>query len=262
MSCDSNANKVAKMVGQISSGISQLTSKRSFYAGVAVGAAGTGLGVLVVSKLRRPKSISRPTLTRVGPAGKTAHGNGWSKAQTPRPGSRTNPLPLPGLEAATTVSGSRANPKPLPNPAALYASGSRANPATIPVLSARPPETKLQTASLKVQTSTGELFAPENSYRVVRPDGSDTGLAVTPHLKENENGQPLKKDSSWCVTHTSTGALISGPYDTVSKAHNLATQLSVLGWTAVTIPGTDVQKARQIIEDYQQSLKDKKSNVL
>ena len=262
MSCDSNANKVAKMVGQISSGISQLASKRSFYAGVAVGAAGTGLGVLVVSKLRRPKSISQPTLVRVGPAGKTANGNGWSDAQSPRPGSRTNPLPLPNLEAATTTTGSRANPRPLPNPEVLYARGSRANPAAIPVLSARPPETKLQTAALKVQTSAGELFAPKNSYRVVRPDGSDTGLAVTPHLEENENGQPLEQGSSWCVTHTSTGALISGPYDTVSKAHTLATQLSVLRWTAVTIPEADVQKARQIIEGYEQSLKDKELDVL
>ncbi|GIK38113.1 MAG: hypothetical protein BroJett011_19460 [Chloroflexota bacterium] len=120
----------------------------------------------------------------------------------------------------------------------------------------------MQTASLKVQTSTGELFAPKNSYRVVRPDGCDTGLAVTPHLEENKNGQPLESDSSWCVTHTGTGALISGPYDTVSKAHNLATQLSVLRWTAVTIPGADVEKARQIIEGYQQFLKDKELNVL
>jgi hypothetical protein len=262
MSCDSNANNVAKMAGQMGSGISQLASKRSFYAGVAVGAAGTGLGVFVVSKLRRPKSISQPTLVRVGPAGKTANGNGWSKAQTPRPGSRTNPLLLPGLEAATTTTGSRANPRPLPTPEALYARGSRANPAAIPVLSARPPETKLQAASLKVQTSAGELFAPKNSYRVVRPDGSDTGLAVTPHLEENENGQPLEQGSAWCVTHTRTGALISGPYDTVSKAHTLATQLSVLRWTAVTIPGADVEKAMQIIEGYQQSLKDKELDVL
>lgn len=262
MSCDSNANKIAKMVCQISSGISQLASKRSFYAGVAVGAAGTGLGVIVVSKLRRPKGIRQPTLVRVGPAGKTANGNGWSKAQTPRPGSRTNPLPLPNLEAATTASGSRANPMPLPNPEALHASGSRANPISIPVLSARPPETKLQVASLKVQTSAGELFTPKNSYRVVRPDGSDTGLAITPHLEENENGQPLEKGSSWCVTHTGTGALISGPYDTVSKAHNLATQLSVLRWTAAAVPGVDVEKARQIIGGYQQSLKDKELDVL
>jgi hypothetical protein len=166
------------------------------------------------------------------------------------------------LEAATTASGSRSNPRPLPNPEALYASGSRANPAAIPVLSARPPETKLQTASLKVQTSAGELFTPKNSYRVVRSDGGDTGLAITPHLEENDNGQPLEKGSAWCVTHTGTGALISGPYDTVSKAHNLATQLSVLRWTTAAIPGADVEKARQIIEEYQQSLKDKELNVL
>jgi hypothetical protein len=262
MSCDSNANKVAKMVGQMGSGISQLASKRSFYAGVALGAAGTGLGVLIVSKLRRPKSISQPTLVRVGPAGKTPNGNGWSDTQTPRRGSRTNPLPLPNLEAATTVSGSRANPRPLPNPEALHASGSRANPAAIPVLSARPPETKLQKAALKVQTSAGEPFAPKNSYRVVRPDGSDTGLAVTPHLQENEKGLPLESESSWCVTHTSTGALVSGPYETVSKAHTLATQLSVLRWTAAAVPGADVEKARQIIAGYEQSLKDQGKNVL
>lgn len=262
MSCDSNANKVAKMVGQMGSGISQLASKSSFYVGVAVGAAGTGLGVFVVSKLRRPKSMSQLTLVRVGPAGKATNRNGRSDTQTPRPGSRTNPLPLPNLQVATTASGSRANPRPLPNPEVLSARGSRANPAVIPVLSARPPETKLQKAALNVQTSTGQAFASKNSYRVVRPDGSDTGLAVTPHLEENENGQPLESERAWCVTHTRTGALVSGPYDTVSKAHNLATQLSVLRWTVDAVPGADVEKARQIIEGYEQSVKDQGKNVL
>jgi hypothetical protein len=127
----------------------------------------------------------------------------------------------------------------------------------LPVLPAKPLETKLEKASIQVMTGRGQRFTAGNSYRVVQPDGTDTGLGVTPYITEDDQGQPVEDTSAWCVTHTPTGALMSGPYSAVAPAHHLATQLSPLRWMSATIPQADVARARQIIDEYQQSLAEK-----
>jgi hypothetical protein len=221
MSCEKGANRIARLAGQVGAGIAQLASKRSFYAGVAVGAGGTAGSLALVKAIRK----RRRNGAQIG-------------GRQPVPAG-----PAPGL---------RANLKKIPKEA-LQRPGTRANPRKIPVLSRAPAETKLKAAPIRIQTGSGQPFTPQNSYRVVRPDGSETGLAVTPYVREGENGQLVEDDRNWGVTHASSGSLISGPYRSVSQAQGLATQLSGLRWTATRVPAEDVHQAKQIISAYRRN---------
>jgi hypothetical protein len=88
-----------------------------------------------------------------------------------------------------------------------------------------------------------------NSPRVVRPNGGDTGLAITPGVTQGQNG-PVEQPGQWGITHTGSGALISGPYDDLSKAQQLASQLSELRWTEAKMPKSDIMKAKGIIKAF------------
>lgn len=218
MSCEKGPNKIARMAGQVGAGIAQLAGKRSFYAGVAVGAGGTAGGMALVKAIQnRRRNGIQPGRRSPVPAG-------------PAPGTRTGPRKI----------SSEARQRP----------GTRANPRKIPVLSRTPAETGLQAATIRMQTGSGQPFTPKNSYRVVRPDGQDTGLAITPYVREGENGQLVEDDQSWGVTHAASGSLISGPYSSISQAQGLATRLSGLGWSAARVPTEEVDQAKQIIKAY------------
>ncbi|MBE7556701.1 MAG: hypothetical protein HS126_37095 [Anaerolineales bacterium] len=238
MSCEKGPNRVAQLAGQVGAGIAQLASKRSFYAGVAVGAGGTVGSMALIKAIRTRRNGAQTGGRQPVPAG-------------PAPGLRANPQKIP--KEALQRPGTRANPKKIPMDKASNAPGTRANPKQIPVLSRTPAETKLKAEPIRIQTGSGQPFTPKNSYRVVRPDGTDTGLAVTPYVREGENGQLVEDDQNWGVTHASSGSLISGPYRSVSQAQGLATQLSGLRWTAARVPAEDVNQAKQIISAYRRS---------
>jgi hypothetical protein len=238
VSCENGPNKVARLAGQIGGGISQLASKRSFYAGVAVGAGGTVGSMALIKAIQKRRNGTQIGGRQPVPAG-------------PALGLRANPQKIP--KEALQRPGTRANPKKIPMDKAPNAPGTRANPKQIPVLSRTPAETKLKAEPIRIQTGSGQPFTPKNSYRVVRPDGADTGLAVTPYVREGENGQLVEDDQNWGVTHASSGSLISGPYRSVSQAQGLATQLSGLRWTAARVPAEDVNQAKQIISAYRRS---------
>ena len=92
---------------------------------------------------------------------------------------------------------------------------------------------------------------------MVRPDGGDTGLAITPHLEQGGDGQVVEKPGAWGVTHARSGALIDGPYQSIAQAQGLATELSALPWAASRVADVDVAQAKQIINHYRQSLPEK-----
>jgi hypothetical protein len=218
MSCENGPNKFARMAGQISAGISRLAGKRSFYAGLAVGAGGAAGGLALTRAIRKRR-----------------RGGAASEKRRPAP-----VAPSPDT---------RTRPKKIPQEA-LRRPGSRANPRPIPVLTSPPAETKLQAATIRIQTGDGQPFTPQSSYRVVRPDGSETGLAITPFIREDGGGRLMEDTQQWGVTHAASGSLISGPYDSVARAQGLATQLAGLGWTEPRLPAEDIQQARQIISAY------------
>ena len=242
MTCEKAPNKIAQLAGQVGGGISRLAGKRSFYAGVAVGAGGAVGGLLLAKAIQNRRR----------------NGAQDGKRQpVPIEGSpqstRANPRPIP--RETLQAEGTRANPRKIPQEALRRNPGTRANPRPVPVLSRPPAETKLQAAPLRMQVDGEQPFTPKNSYRVVRPDGSDTGLAVTPYVRKGENGQLVEDDQSWGVTHAASGSLISGPYRSISQAQGLATRLSGLRWTAARVPAEDVNQARQFAQDYRRNLK-------
>ena len=96
-----------------------------------------------------------------------------------------------------------------------------------------------------MKTGAGEQFEAQNSYRVLRADGSDTGLAITPYL-ESGQGKTTAKEGTWGVTHTGSGALVDGPYDSVAQAQGLATKLSNLPWNGA-MSKQEIDRAKRII---------------
>jgi hypothetical protein len=97
-----------------------------------------------------------------------------------------------------------------------------------------------------------QSYRPTKSYRVLRPDGSDTGLALTPYVRTGADGQVVEDEQSWGVSHAGSGSLIGGPYSSLSEAQDLAGRLSSVNWTKEVdqIPAQDVAQARQIIDAY------------
>jgi hypothetical protein len=83
---------------------------------------------------------------------------------------------------------------------------------------------------------------------VLKPDGSATGLAITPQVGQDEAGQNVADRSAWGVTHLPTGALISGAHPSPEAAQKLAGQLAGLRWTQTLVPAEDVATARRIVE--------------
>jgi hypothetical protein len=229
MACEKRTHLISKWVCQLSSGIGQLSSKQAFYTGVAVGASGTGVGALALARRHQlarllglgPKPISAPRQAIARPKPKPVPG----LAET---SPKRGPKPIPGLKQTTT------KPKPVPS-----------------LTPSDPPQTQLQAAPIRMRDSEGQLVTSQHSYRVVRPDGTETGLALTPYL-EQKDGQTVESETAWGVTHTGTGALIEGPFESIAQAQGLATILSPLRWTKTPLPRADVDRARELSEQHRQ----------
>jgi hypothetical protein len=239
------------LAGRLGAGIAQLAGKRSFYAGVAVGAAGSGALALALSKIRPRRgavlAAPRPVIIGAGAAPRPSPARPGSNTVK---GKRANPKPIP-MSGAAPTRGTRANPKPIPMSGAAPARGAQANPRPIPVLAGAAPATKLQPAAIRVKDDTGQFFTAVSSFRVLRPDGADTGLAITPALRQDEAGQITPDTETWHLTHAGSGLLIGGPYRAVSQAHGLARKLAGLDWTQPALPPADLARAQALIAAYQ-----------
>lgn len=232
MSCTSVSSRFSQWAGRMG-GVTRLAGQRAFYAGVAAGVAGTLGAQQVIKTTRRQQAGS------------------FSFPRTPQPGPREQPRPIPMPDIAPTGpaenSDRREQPRQIPALAGA-GPGTRARPRRIPALEQEQPpsplaETKLKPEPIQVRSGSGQVITTPDSYRVVRPDGTDTGLALT--LTLNSNGD------SWGVTHTASGSLISGPYPDLKQAQTLATQLAGLRWAGLRVPAPDVEQARQIIAAFQ-----------
>jgi hypothetical protein len=242
VSCESQSNKIASLVGQVSTGISQLSSKQAFYAGVSVGVSGAGLSAILVANRQRIASFFQRR-GQAQPRQAISIGPGTPVRPKPKPipalgtagtSTQTKPKPMPGLAKTT----SKQKPKPIPT---------LSNPASTTI------DTRLKATSVAVKTADGQSTKTEG-YDVVRADDSRTGLAITPYVGQQGNGE--SKPGGWGITHVGTGALIDGPYDSVDQAQGLANQLASLRWTGTAVPKADVTQARQVIKRYRQSLAD------
>jgi hypothetical protein len=193
-----------------------------------VGAAGTGLAAFLITQ-RRGIARRLQAVTR----------NSSPATRYPQ---KPKPKPLPGL-APGKVAGQKAKPIPglagqPPPKTARPIPGLRRTPQS------KPPETKLQAAPVQIRDSAGRQTTLDNSFRVVRADGSDTGLAITP-CQAGANGSEQPR---WGVTHAAGGALIDGPFNSPQAAQQLAAKLTPLRWTERQVPAADVSRARAIVK--------------
>jgi hypothetical protein len=227
------------MASRVGSGISQLSSKQAFFTGLAVGASGTGLGALLVTNRQQIANLFQRVQSprqAVAMSSQLQPGNGT-------PQTKNQPKPIPVLAAG------KSKPKPIPGLTKSDSPRSTAKP--IPVLATLP--TTLQAAAVEMKTGSGEPYLAQNSYRVMRADGSDTGLAVTPYLESGQaNGKPAVKADAWGVTHTGSGALVDGPYDNLDQAQGLATKLSNISWIGA-MSKQEVGQAKRIIQAHRKS---------
>lgn len=262
MACETNVGRIAHLASRLSAGITRLVSKRAFYAGLTVGAAGTGALTLALSTIRQRRLVQPGRIKR----GRILPDTPSDPAEA-IPGTRLKPRPIPGLSDSPQA-GTRAKPQPIPGqpsstrtkkrtktgssqkPAAAKASVKDNLVGVDPTPAMNEPQTKLQPAEIQIQTRAGQPLVVKNGYRVLRPDGTDTGLAVTPHLVETAPGQSTVAGEAWLVTHTRTGAFIGDPVATVAQAQRLATKLSPLSWTQADMSPADITRARQIVADH------------
>ena len=238
MSCTTNGDRASDVAARL--GLSRLSSKQAFFAGLTLGAAGASLGALLVTKRQGGSPAPRQALAIAPPAGK--------------PVRQRQPRPIPAL-----VAGPQA--KPIPGLSASRPTGTKPGPELSPK---RPTGTKsmpigspttLQPAAVQLTTDRDEPFVANNSYRVMQADGSDSGLALTPHLSEGAQ----KPAEAWNLTHTATGKRVAGPFTSLEQTHRLATQLSPLGWRGPLLSRAKRAEAKRLIEAHRQTLAEEKS---
>lgn len=151
------------------------------------------------------------------------------------------------------------SPAPLPRPGVDYLSPERRV------------ETKLMESRIGLNLGNANepaLFVVDKGYVLVRPDGSDTGLALTPNLKAETGAggkAVIREDTSqWWITHIPSGRTVVGqPYDNLEEAHFLGNILAQMDWTRDETEFTtaDYRRASATVTFFNQTLAEAKKDA-
>lgn len=288
MSCSQNAGLAARVKG----GIQAAASRQGFYAGLALAAAGfvgAGLVVLARRRSRMPLPGNAPVETAERPvilASQVKHPG--IPQLTARP--KLAPLARPPLAERCAVCRTASGSKPgawyrlngqcyCPDcaPEAARQAGvdlvktSTSSPITggqkgAVVLTADerraaplPPEKRVRThlLSSRVGVRLGNEGGPVpvEGYVVLRPDGSDTGLAINPGLKLSQrNGVAavVIEPGQWWLTHIASGKGVAGPYPTPETTHQLAGIMAQLDWSRSEneLTPTEIEQLRATVKAF------------
>jgi hypothetical protein len=264
MSCSQNAGLAAR----VKCGIQGAASRRGFYAGLTLGAAGlAGAGLVALARRRSrmpwpgnasPKAAvpaiplataaDRPALPRLTPRPKAEPltgppvGERCAGCQTPggsKPGGwyRLNGrlycpdcAPEAARQAGVDLVKTAAAGSGQKGAAVITAADRRVAPLS-PEKGVR---THLLNSRIGLRLGREGGLVPVEGYVVLRPDGSDTGLAVNPGLKVSQrNGVSavVIEAGQWWLTHIPSGKGLAGPYPTPETAHHLAAILAQVDWT-------------------------------
>lgn len=133
-----------------------------------------------------------------------------------------------------------------------------------------PPERRVETrlAESRLRLNVGQnpngqpvWFVVENGRVLLRPDGSDTGLAITPALKIGplrDGVQEVEEDTGrWWLTHIPSGKTLGNrPYATPQEAQLLGNVLAQLDWTRPEDEITDyeISQVAETVRHYNQAL--------
>jgi hypothetical protein len=125
-------------------------------------------------------------------------------------------------------------------------------------------ETRLEPSRIGLNIGTDREpagFVVEQGYVLLRPDGLDTGLAISPDLnvERRANGQvQVEEDTSrWWITHIASGrTLVNQPYSSLAEAQMLGNILAQIDWTRDEgeIPAAEYHRASATIALYNQTL--------
>lgn len=101
-------------------------------------------------------------------------------------------------------------------------------------------------------------LVPVEGYVVLRPDGSDTGLAINPGLKVSQrNGVAavVIEPGQWWLTHIPSGKGIAGPYPSPEETHRLAAVLAQVDWTRDENELTlaEIERLRETVRSFNRS---------
>lgn len=292
MSCEQNVTRLS-LASRLSAGIGQLAGKRGFYAGLAL--AGLGLlGAGAVALVRRrsdPRKKEAPAANRPALIDPQQIPNLESRRQV-------TPLTSPSPTAPCATCQTPANAKPGPwyrlegrtycqdcAPAAAREAGVdlvRASTWTDTAQQAEntagqgstmmdnylSPQRRINTTLVpsRIALNIGSETEParcivEQGYVLVRPDGYDTGLAITPGLKTQRDARGalvIQEDpGQWWLTHLSSGRRVTDqPYSQREQAHVLGNILAQLDWTRdeAEFSPADYRRARATIAYFNRSL--------
>lgn len=280
----------ATLATRVRCGIQAAASRRGFYAGLALGAAGlVGAGLVALARRRsREQLLSRgspqltPQPTLLAPAA--------SQPAVPRlmPRPKVEPLARPPLtvercSGCRTAGGSKPGawymlngrlycPDCAPEAArqagadlvktTLAGSGQKgavvvtaAERRTSPLLPEKRVRTHLLGSRIGLRLGREASLVPVEGYVVLRSDGSDTGLALNPGLKVSQrNGVAavVIEPGQWWLTHIASGKGIAGPYATTEEAHQLAAILGQVDWTRgeKELASTEIEQLRETVKAF------------
>lgn len=300
ISCENGSNKFSKFAARLGAGIEQLAGKRGFYAGLALAGAGLVAFARRRSKLQAPQRINwqdipqLPTRTTLEPALPDRLPNnqcaGCNSAVQGKPGpwyvigqqaycqdcapaaarQADVDLALPGSKASP-ISGVKGANGAYRSPIRSGQRSSNTVLSSITPIQPLPPErrveTKLMPSRLRLRLGEGAegpvWSVVENGYVVLRRNGLDTGLAVTPALRQDGRGGLQEDNGQWWLTHIDSGKGMSGPYDNPTEAQALASILAQIDWARPEdeINPLDMRRASATATAYQQALAEMKAKV-
>lgn len=263
VSCESGANVISRLACRVSGGISQLAGKRGFYAGLALGGAGlVGAGLVAVA--RRQSNAGRqvlreqpvrlrqvpqlPARQSVAPLSRSPLNEGCDQCgATGKPGlwyRLNNKLYCQDCapNAARQSDVDLTVPRPDIPVKRIGVSGAKSasinRKTATPLSPERRVETRLERSKMRVLVPRDSKNGDPNpvpvvidGYVVLRANGRDTGLAITPVLKVNEANDVTEDINHWAVTHVDTGVMLAYPYASPQEAQVLAGIMAQEDWT-------------------------------
>jgi hypothetical protein len=296
MACERNPNRIAALAGK--AGMHRLAGKKLFYAGLAAGAAGL-LAVLVgwtIPRLRVKAGADSARPAEAGPAGPGM----VTPRQVPALPARATvtPAALTAL-SGKTCTGCHASPASKPGvwyiiqddaycqdcapKAARAADVDLTTPSTSPptagagllaspgearnrsamqdiLASADPAKVRLQEMAVDVKSADGWIRV-QGGYFVYTPNGTGTGLAITPLVTRDDQENLITSKRQWNVTHLKSGLVMAGPYPSVEEARRLASILAQVDWRrdADALSRRELAATRQVVEAYNQALADSRT---
>ena len=98
----------------------------------------------------------------------------------------------------------------------------------------------------------------QGGYFVYTPNGTGTGLAITPLVTRDGQGNLVTDKRQWNITHLKSGLAMAGPYPSVEETRRLASILAQVDWRrdADALSRREVAASQQVIQAYNEALEE------